>query len=284
MNIGLVLSGGMAKGAYQIGALKALSNFVPLKEIKHISCASVGTLNGYAFATGSLGRAEQLWKNISSNDSRLVINQMLRSSMLQQNIKSIYDSNKKLPCNLYCSLLDLDHRTVVYRNLAAVSSKQIPMYLKASVAAPIYNRAVQISASSYYDGAMVDNIPLRPLMKHNLDYIICIYFDDVCFKFENPYFDNKIIKITFPSKSLMSKADSYDQENVDRMIQDGYDRTTFLLRAVFAEGYENTDNIYRTIEYMNQYTQNSCNLRMTEDAFVTKVNRVTQKLTKTKIL
>ena len=33
MNIGLVLSGGMAKGAYQIGALRALNNFVPLNEI-----------------------------------------------------------------------------------------------------------------------------------------------------------------------------------------------------------------------------------------------------------
>ena len=51
MNIGLVLSGGMGKVAYQIGALRALNEFIPLKEIKYISFASVGVLNGYAYAT-----------------------------------------------------------------------------------------------------------------------------------------------------------------------------------------------------------------------------------------
>ena len=63
MNIGLVLSGGMGKGAYQIGALRALNEFIPLKEIKYISCASVGVLNGYAYATDNLDVAEDIWKN-----------------------------------------------------------------------------------------------------------------------------------------------------------------------------------------------------------------------------
>ena len=48
MNIGLVLAGGMAKGALQLGALYALSEFIPLEEIKYVSCASVGALNSYA--------------------------------------------------------------------------------------------------------------------------------------------------------------------------------------------------------------------------------------------
>ena len=53
MNIGLVFSGGMAQGAYQIRALRALNNFMPLHEIKYISCASIGVLNSYAYATGN---------------------------------------------------------------------------------------------------------------------------------------------------------------------------------------------------------------------------------------
>lgn len=283
MKIGLVLSGGMAKGAYQIGALQALNNFVPLNEIKYISCASIGVLNGYAYATENLDRAEQMWKNICSNDTRLVITQILRSSMLQQNIKSIYDADKKLSSNFYCSLLDLSHTSIVYKDLSEVESNNIPLYLKASVAMPVYNRSVRLDNTSYFDGAMVDNIPVYPLLKHNLDYIICIYFDDTCYKFENTYFDNKIIKITFPCESMLKQSVVFKKDSIDDMIKNGYDRTMYLLKTVFSEGYENLEYIYRTIEYMNQ-NKKSNSLRITGDMLVTNLNKLTQRLTKRKIL
>ena len=283
MNIGLVLSGGMAKGAYQIGALRALNNFVPLNEIKYISCASIGVLNGYAYATDNLDRAEQMWKNICNNDTRLVITQILRSSMLQQNIKSIYDSDKKLSSNFYCSLLDLSHRSIVYKDLSEVDSNKIPLYLKASVAMPVYNRSVQLDNTSYFDGAMIDNIPVYPLLKHSLDYIICIYFDDTCYKFENTYFDNKIIKITFPCESMLKQSVIFKQDSIADMIKSGYDRTMYLLKTVFSEGYENLEYIYRTIDYMNRNNKSN-SLRITGDVLVTNLNKITQRLTKRKIL
>lgn len=282
MNIGLVLSGGMAKGAYQIGALRALNHFVPLHEIKYISCASIGVLNGYAYATENLDYAEQMWKNICNNDTRLVITQILRSSMLQQNLKTIYNPNQKLSSHFYCSLLDLSHRNIVYKDLSLVDSEQIPLYLKASVAMPIYNHSVQINNTSYFDGAMIDNIPVYPLLKHTLDYIICIYFDDTCYKFENTYFNNKVIKITFPCKSVLKQSVIFKQDSIDDMIKDGYDRTMYLLNTVFLEGYENTEYVCQAINYMNQSNNNP--LRITGDVLVTNLNKITQKLTKKKIL
>ncbi len=283
MNIGLVLSGGMAKGAYQIGALRALNNFIPLKEIKYMSCASIGVLNGYAYATENLDRAEQMWQSICSKDTRLVISQILRSSMLQQNIVNLYDSEKPISAAFYCSLLDLSHRNIVYKDLSTVDSNQIPLYLKASVAMPVYNRSVQLDNTSYFDGAMIDNIPVYPLLKHNLDYIICIYFDDTCYKFENTYFDNKIIKITFPCESVLKQSVIFKQDSIDDMIKSGYDRTMYLLKAVFSEGYENLEYIYRTIDYMNRNNKNN-SLRITGDVLVTNLNKITQRLTKRKIL
>lgn len=282
MNIGLVLSGGMAKGAFQIGALQALSQFIPPKEIKYISCASVGVLNGYAYATGNLRQAEQMWKSICNSDTRLIITQILRSSMLQQNIKNIYDADKKLTSTFYCSLLDLSHRDIVYKDLSTVANEQIPLYLKASVAMPIYNRSVQLENTAYYDGAMIDNIPVYPLMKHNIDYIICIYFDDTCYKFENTYFDNKIIKITFPCESMLKQSVVFKQDRIEKMLKDGYDRTKYILETVLAEGYENLDYIYQTIEHMNR--DNKGSLRITGDVLVTNLNKITQRLTKRKIL
>lgn len=283
MNIGLVLSGGMAKGAYQIGALKALNNFIPPQEITYMSCASVGVLNGYAYATNGLERAETMWKNVCCNDTRMFINQVLRSSMLQQCIKDIYVQGEPLHTNFYCSILDANHMNIVYKNLASVDEKSIWPYLKASVAMPVYNRAIQIDGVSYYDGAMVDNIPVFPLTKHELDYIICIYFDDICYKFENTNFDNKVIKVTFPCDGMLKQSLVFKQDSIESMIQDGYDKTMHILKSVFYEGYDNLDSIYRTIHHMNKNSNNK-KIRITGDVLVTNLNKITQKLTRKKIL
>ena len=75
MNIGLVLSGGMAKGALQLGALYALSECIPLEEIKYVTCASVGTLNGYAYMTNKLERAKKMWSELCNNDKKMGLTQ-----------------------------------------------------------------------------------------------------------------------------------------------------------------------------------------------------------------
>lgn len=282
MNIGLILSGGMAKGAYQIGALKALNEFIPQKDIKYMSCASIGVLNGYAYATKNLNRAELMWKNICTNDTKLLISQILRSSMLQHNIANLYDESKKLTSTFYASLLDISHRNIIYKDLSTVEENAIPLYLKASVAMPIYNRSVQISNISYFDGAIVDNIPVYPLLKHNLDYIVCIYFDDTYYKFENTYFDNKIIKITFPCESMLKQSLVFKQDGIEEMLKVGYERTSHLLKYIFSEGYDNLERIYSAIDFLNQNKNN--NLRITGDVITTNFNKITQKLTKRKIL
>ncbi len=283
MNIGLVLSGGMAKGAYQIGALKALNEFIPLHEIKYISGASVGVLNGYAYATGNLHQAELMWKSVCNNDTRYIIGQILKSSMLQQNISALYDKKKPIENTFYCSLLDFCNRNIVYKDLSEVDIDKIPLYLKASIAMPIYNRPVSLDNISYFDGAMIDNIPVYPLLKHKVDYIICVYFDDTCYKFENTYFDNKVIKITFPSSGRLSESVVFSRQKIDNMIKDGYDRTSSILKKILSDGYEDLDSIYRLIDVMNQNNRNNC-LRITGDVLVTNLNKITQRLTKRKII
>lgn len=283
MNIGLVLSGGMAKGAYQIGALRALETFIPIEEIKYISCASVGVLNGYAFATKRLSEAEDVWHNICSNDTRLIISQILKSSMLQQNIEKLYSLENRLTHTFYASLLDFSHRLVVYKNLEAANQEDIPEYLKASVAMPLYNHAVTIHGISYFDGAMADNIPVFPLLKHSIDYIICIYFDDYNYTFENTYFDNKIVKLVFHGDSLLKQSVVFQRNSIDRMIDEGYNHTYHLLKSVFSDGYDNLDSIYQTISYLNEERKGT-KLYITGDVLVTNINKLMQKLTKKKLI
>jgi len=61
-NFGLVLSGGGAKGAYQVGVWKALEDYGISNQITVISGTSVGALNAALFACSDLGEAEKLWR------------------------------------------------------------------------------------------------------------------------------------------------------------------------------------------------------------------------------
>ena len=60
---GLVLEGGGAKGAYQIGAWRALKEAGV--KIRGVSGTSVGALNGALICMDDLEKAEKLWANIS---------------------------------------------------------------------------------------------------------------------------------------------------------------------------------------------------------------------------
>ena len=172
MRIGLVLSGGMAKGAFQVGALKAIGEYIDPKEITAISCSSVGCLNGFAFVSGKLDQAEKMWKHICENGNRRYINSILRSSFLQESINYICDDSSQITNSFFISLLNLKERTVLYQNLAKVSSRSYADYLKASVAMPLYNRPVMINGKGLYDGAPVDNIPVYPLVKRSYFRIV----------------------------------------------------------------------------------------------------------------
>ncbi|MBR3934853.1 MAG: patatin-like phospholipase family protein [Clostridia bacterium] len=283
MKIGLVLSGGMAKGAYQIGALKAINNFIPTKDIQYISCSSVGVLNGYAYATDNLKHAENLWRKVCNADTRFFVNQLLKSSLLQQCIESLFDEDKPLNSDFFCSLLDLNAKKLVYKNLYNVSSEKIPIYLKASVAMPLYNKAVSIDGTTYFDGAMIDNIPIFPLLKYELDYILCVYFDDISYEFESPAVNNKVIRITFPSGSRLRQSVLFESNEIQEMIKNGYDATMHILKSVFYKGYDSIDYIYDSIGYINRSSANTKS-RITGDILVANLNKVMQKLTKREVL
>lgn len=63
---GLVLAGGGAKGAYQIGAWKAMREIGV--DIEMIAGASIGAINGALIAQGDFDRTVELWSSIEVKD------------------------------------------------------------------------------------------------------------------------------------------------------------------------------------------------------------------------
>lgn len=283
MNIGLVLSGGLAKGAYQLGALRALNEFIPPEHIKCISFASIGALNGYGYASGNLDLVEKMWQNACCGEERVNVVRLMKGKILPAFIDKLIEKGEPAAPTVYCALYDHENKKILYRDLKKVAQEDHAGYLKASVAMPSINKPVVVSGTSYYDGGVIDNIPVFPLMKHQLDYIICMYYDDSTIRFENTVFDDKVIKITFPNISAFKESLYLYDDRVDQAIAAGYDRASFILRTALAGGFEDVESVKDAVASMNR-NLGKRKTRLSVDVIASNLNKVTQKFVHRRIL
>lgn len=281
--VGLVLSGGMAKGAYQVGALKAVNEYLNIQDIDYISSSSIGVLNAYAFISGKLSLAEELWKDVCCDENRRLITTVCRGAFLQQSIKKLINESDTISTYFYTTLYNIKKNALTYLNLSSIDSKKRLPYLKASIAMPFYSKAVNIDNNMFLDGAMIDNIPIYPLKNHDIDYIICIYFDECNYLFENEQMNSKIIKLIFSDKAMIKNSVCVDEQKINYMIESGYRYTKEILETIMVKGADDLEYIYRKIELYNKFNSN-IKLRVTGDMIVSNCNRVAKKLVKRQII
>ena len=282
MNVGLVLSGGMAKGAYQIGVLKALSEYLSPSDVKYVSSASIGSLNSYAFSSGNIDGAVEMWKSVTEYKRKIFLPTLLRGSQIQ---KAIYNLTVyPLECDkFYVPFFNLKKRENCYIDLSGKNEQEIDDYMSAAVAVFPVCSPVTIESEQLYDGAIIDNIPVYPLLKHRLDYVVCVYFNEYNYVFESHYFDNKVIKITFDDKQFVSKSIWLSEDGINSMISDGYKKAKSIFDFVFISGVDNVERIYDQIEALNSFNPRK-KMRLTGDVVVGNINRVVQRVTKRKII
>ncbi len=116
---GIILGGGGAKGAYQVGVWRALDKLDVCRQITGVSGTSAGALNGAAFCTGSLNQAIRAWSSI---DERMILqpNDIVIKNC-RQDIYNGWFSNS--------GIKELIHR---YADLSAISSSDVVFYATAS--------------------------------------------------------------------------------------------------------------------------------------------------------
>lgn len=282
MNIGLVLSGGMSRGAYQFGALRAIREYIEPQDIKYISAASIGALNAYAFSSDNLEVGGFMWHSINLTHTRVLVSTILRSEFLTEVIHRL--AKKEVKCEkMYVPFVNLRSRSIFYTDIANKNGEELKEHLAASVAMPGINHPVMINEFNLYDGAVVDDIPVFPLMQLNLDYIICIHFDDYNYTFESQYFDNKIVKINFPGDNKISDSMWFTRSDVKEMEVQGYRKAKAIMDFVFADGLENTEAIYDKIEALNAMNSHKVR-RTTSDIINDNFDKLKKRLAKRKIV
>lgn len=197
---GLVLEGGGAKGAYQIGAWKALRE-AGIK-IRGVAGTSVGALNGALICMGDLEAAEHLWENISyskimSVDDELVgkifrhqkigregMKEMLEHlagggldvTPLKELIAASIDEEKirNSPIDLYVLTFSVDELRELDIDIKEAEPELIKDYLLASsYVFPIFKNE-KLHGKTYIDGGAVNNVPLGSLIDREYKDIIVI--------------------------------------------------------------------------------------------------------------
>ena len=197
---GVVLEGGGAKGAYQIGVWKALREAGV--KIKGISGTSVGALNGALMCMGDLERAEHIWQNIAYSkimdvDDALMeqffggeltlketVNLFFRKvreggmdvTPLKKLIQDCIDVNEvsQSPIEFYLKTFSVDERRELDVDVRQLDPELIPDMLMASAYVfPVFKNE-KLHGKTYMDGGVIDNVPLDCLVKRGYQDILII--------------------------------------------------------------------------------------------------------------
>lgn len=238
---GLVLAGGGARGAYEVGAWRAI-NAMGL-EISAICGTSIGSINGAAFAQGDADKAEKLWRSISVSDV-LDMSSFPADKLLSiKNIAAVFEEFKKnkgvsmQPLEyILREIIDeekllnspIDFGLVTYSltdlSETAVFKRDIPKgklidYLMASACMPGIKTKI-IGEKAFIDGCVADNKPVGMLIDRGFRDIIAV--DVGGYGIVKPVKNSGInlfeVKCETPEVGVMQ----FEQKRIARSIQSGY--------------------------------------------------------------
>lgn len=197
---GLVLEGGGAKGAYQIGAWKAFREAGV--KIKGVSGTSVGALNGALICMGDLEEAEKIWENISyskimdvdDDTMKQLLGMKLKArEFLEFGLRYVRDGGmdvtplKKLieecvkpqiiidsPMDFFVQTFHVDSMQELHVDMKEIGPELIrDMLLASAYMFPVF-KTEKLHGNRYVDGGLADNVPIDALLGRGYQDIIVV--------------------------------------------------------------------------------------------------------------
>ena len=176
-NLGLVLSGGGARGAAHIGALKAFEEYGISPT--HVSGTSVGAIVGSLYSAGvHWSEILKFFKTISIfNTKRFAFNKpgFLDSEKFYDDLKVFFPSDN---FDVLEKSLFITATNVISGKLKIFSKGPLIKPVIASASFPGFFTPTEINGSYYIDGGILNNFPVEPLKKH-CDKIIGVYINSL---------------------------------------------------------------------------------------------------------
>jgi NTE family protein len=175
--IGLVLSGGGARGYAHLGVIEALNEAGIYPDV--ISGTSAGALAGVLYADGHTPKEIQKILNVGSRldfmRPALPREGLLQISGVTKILTNILHATtfEELKIPLYVTATDLNNGKAVYFSKGLLLDPVI-----ASASIPILFQPVIINDIYYVDGGVLDNMPLKPI-EHLCKYLIGSFVNPV---------------------------------------------------------------------------------------------------------
>ena len=208
--IGLVLGGGGAKGAYQIGVLKAMKEYKLLKRVSCISATSIGALNSMKVLDNDLNGAEAIWRNINKDialtKSSFLTKIKTKSLFSREGFKKLaleninFDKVRKSKIDCYIIATPLTNKVKdapTEFSVRGKSNEEILNYLLASSAIPFVFESVLIDGIKYMDGYGVSNTPVETLKNKGCNIIFVVPLKETSDAYK--YSDDNTLVIDFVS-------------------------------------------------------------------------------------
>lgn len=245
---GLVLEGGGAKGAYQIGAYKALEELGIA--ISGVAGTSIGAINGALIAQGDAAEAYELWYNISPSKvfdvNEEYLHELRNLELTAENMSYFFHKAKDVLNNrgfntalmrrilneniiekkLRNTKMDFGFITVSLTDmkpleifLEDIPEGQIIDYLMASASLPVF-RLDKLDGKVYLDGAFYDNLPINLLLQRGYRDLIVIRTHGLGFIRKVNSQDANLIYID-PWRDLGNILD-FDQNTARKNLKLGY--------------------------------------------------------------
>lgn len=276
MKTAVVLSGGGAKGSYQLGVWKALRELHIKYDI--VTGTSIGAINGVLMCENSYFKAKRIWRKLNleyifnelpkSNKDIDILklfggNFIKNGGMDIKKIETIIENtvNKR---KFYNSKIDFGLITYNFttKKPLILSKDKIPSdkltdYLMASATCFPAFKMKEIDGDKYIDGGYYDNLPIELAIKLGAEFLIIVDLGAPGFKKKaNKQIDSIIIK----PKNSISFFLNFDEKTAKINAKYGYNDTlkafkkldgnkfTFKKNTISTYYLNNKDNLLDTTE------------------------------------
>lgn len=273
--IGLVLSGGGAKGAYEIGVYKALKKLN--KQIDIVTGTSIGAINGMFIAQKDLKGALKLWKHLSfktiydedeftalENDKLSKIYVEYAKNFVNEGgldiykLQNIFDEYFK-PKTFFSSKINyglvtynLSKNKPILKTKKDLNQSNVKDYVLASASCYPAFKPYLINNELYIDGGYYDNLPINLAIEMGATEIIAVDLRAIGFK---KALKNKAVDITYiiPRNKIGSFL-VFDKNQAKKSIKLGYNDT--MKKFGKLDGNIFTFRKYNLINNYNKYIDN----------------------------
>ena len=165
MKLGIVLSGGGAKGAYQAGFLKAIEDTIGRKNVSCVSASSIGMFNSYMFCKDKTSDLIDVWKDIHFDSMADMLWALWFKKFLGKTVDRLTSQEDVLNIPMYSPICYLPTFSMRYNKLLGKFNPKWPKFLRGVISYPIFAGPFRtFKGKLAIDGGAMDNIPVYPCL------------------------------------------------------------------------------------------------------------------------